>query len=127
MDPIGQLPSMSFQVGRTSAGPGLARHALAEWLSTMPCPDRVAADAELVVSELATNAVMHADSAPIITASINDGRLRIEVHDDDRQPPRTRTLDGYGGWGLRFVAAVTDRWGWIPTSSGKLVWAELLC
>ena len=118
---------MTFQAGRSPVGPGLARHAFAEWLATMPCPEPVAADAQLVVSELTTNAVMHADSAPTLIASFDAGRLRIEVHDQDRQPPHARTLDGSGGWGLRLVAAAADGWGWIATPSGKLVWAELLC
>jgi anti-sigma regulatory factor (Ser/Thr protein kinase) len=101
---------------------------LREWLATLPCSDVVAQDAQLAVSELTSNAVVHARSAPTIVASFADARLRIEVHDQDRSPPRIRgKAAGDGGWGLRLVAAVADGWGWTPTSTGKHVWAEILC
>jgi anti-sigma regulatory factor (Ser/Thr protein kinase) len=119
---------MRFQAGRSVAAPRLARRALREWLETVPCPDTVAGDAQLVVSELTTNTVVHTTSAPTIEASYDDGRLRIEVHDQDRSPPHIRhQLSTDGGWGLRLVAAVTDGWGWTPTTAGKQVWVEILC
>ena len=119
---------MRFQAGLSAAAPRLARHALRDWLATIPCPDTLVGDAQLVVSELTTNAVVHATSAPTIEASFDDGRLRIEVHDQDRSPPRIRRpVTADGGWGLRLVAAVTDGWGWTPTRAGKRVWVEMLC
>jgi anti-sigma regulatory factor (Ser/Thr protein kinase) len=119
---------MRFQPGRSNAAPRLARHALKEWLATVPCTDTVARDAQLVVSELIANTIVHTHSAPTILASFDDGRLRIEVHDQDRTPPRLRDeCDDTGGWGLRLVDAVTDGWGWNPTRSGKHVWTEILC
>jgi anti-sigma regulatory factor (Ser/Thr protein kinase) len=94
----------------------------------MPCSDRVASDAQLVVSELTTNAVVHANAAPTVIASFDDGRLRIEVHDHDPTPPQLSARpDAEGGWGLLLVAAAADGWGWIATPSGKQVWAEILC
>jgi anti-sigma regulatory factor (Ser/Thr protein kinase) len=119
---------MSFQAGRTMAAPRLARQALSEWLASVACPDEITHDAVLVVSELTTNAVLHAGSAAKIVASFDDGRLRVEVHDQERTPPRIRhQADANGGWGLRLVAAVVDGWGWMPTPAGKQVWAEMLC
>jgi anti-sigma regulatory factor (Ser/Thr protein kinase) len=119
---------MRFQPGRSTAAPGLARHALGDWLSTIPCSDTVVRDAQLVVSELTTNTIVHTHSAPTVVASYDDGWLRIEVHDQDRKPPRTADQpDASGGWGLRLVAAVTDGWGWNQTRSGKHVWTEMLC
>jgi hypothetical protein len=80
------------------------------------------------VSELTTNTIMHTRSAPTIVGSFDEGRLRIEVHDQDRAPPRIRERsDASGGRGLRLVVAVTDGWGWTPTRSGKQVWTEILC
>jgi anti-sigma regulatory factor (Ser/Thr protein kinase) len=119
---------MSFCPGRSRAAPGLARRALAQWLDTVPCPAPIASDAQLVVSELTANAVVHARSAPIVVASFDDGRLRIEVHDQHPAVPHICERPGAsGGWGLRLVAATTDGWGSTPTSTGKHVWAELLC
>ena len=86
----------------------------------MPCPDQVASDAQLVVSELTTNAVMHAQSAPTVIATFDDGRLRIEVHDHDPRPPQLGDRPGAdGGWGLRIVAAAADGWGWTPHTIGQ--------
>ena len=124
----GRVSPMSFYPGRSPAAPGLARRALARWLDTVPCPERIASDAQLVVSELTANAVVHAHSAPTVVASFDDGRLRIEVHDQYRAQPHIRDRPGAnGGWGLRLVAATADGWGSTPTSTGKHVWAELLC
>jgi anti-sigma regulatory factor (Ser/Thr protein kinase) len=119
---------MRFQPGRSATAPRLARHALRDWLATIPCPDNVARDAQLVVSELTTNTIVHTRSAPTIVVSYDEGRLRIEVHDQDRSPPRAgQPADANGGWGLRLVAAVSDGWGWTPTQTGKHVWTEILC
>jgi anti-sigma regulatory factor (Ser/Thr protein kinase) len=119
---------MTLRPGRSAEASSLARHALAEWLTCVPCPKQVASDAQLVVSELTTNAVIHAASAPTVIATFDDGRLRIEVHDHDPTPPQLGDRPGTdGGWGLRIVAAAADGWGWTLTPSGKQVWAELLC
>jgi anti-sigma regulatory factor (Ser/Thr protein kinase) len=119
---------MSFQTCWSAAGPRLARQAMREWLTDVPCPDALAADALLVVSELTTNALIHAGSPATIVALFDDGRLRVEVHDEERAEPYLRDQPGCsGGWGLRVVAAVADGWGSVPTPSGKLVWAEILC
>jgi anti-sigma regulatory factor (Ser/Thr protein kinase) len=122
------VPQARLEPGRSTAAPRLARHALGDWLATIPCSDTVTRDAQLVVSELITNAILHTHSAPTVVASYDDGRLRIEVHDHDRAPPRIGDqADASGGWGLRLVDAVTDGWGWNPTRSGKHVWTEILC
>jgi anti-sigma regulatory factor (Ser/Thr protein kinase) len=127
-DPIRDLASMRFQPGRSASAPRLAREALGEWLARIPCSDTVTRDAQLVVSELTTNTIVHTRSAPTVVVSFDDGRLRIEVHDQDRAPPRIGDQsDPDGGWGLRLVDAVTDGWGWNPTKSGKHVWIEMLC
>jgi anti-sigma regulatory factor (Ser/Thr protein kinase) len=119
---------MRFQPGRSNAAPRLARQALGDWLATIPCSDIVVRDAQLVVSELTTNTIVHTRSTPTIVASFDEGRLRIEVHDQDRAPPRPCVeSDASGGWGLHLVAAATDGWGWNPTRSGKEVWTEILC
>jgi anti-sigma regulatory factor (Ser/Thr protein kinase) len=123
-----EVVSMRFQPGRSTAAPRLARDALRDWLATIPCSDTFALDAQLVVSELTTNTIVHTRSAPTVVATFDEGRLRIEVHDEDRAPPRTCDQpDPCGGWGLRLVAAVTDGWGWSLTRSGKHVWTEMLC
>ena len=112
-----------------SAGaPREARHAVGDWLVNVACPDQILEDALLVVSELVTNAVVHARSDPIVVVMFDDGRLRIEVHDEDRAPPIVASSAGPGGgFGMRLVAALSDAWGWAHTDSGKRVWVETLC
>jgi hypothetical protein len=89
---------MRFQPGRPTAARRLARHALGEWLRSIPCSDTVVRDAELV-SELITNTIVHTRSAPTIAAPFDEGRLHIEVHDQDghRHAPATSSPPAVGG------------------------------
>jgi PAS domain S-box-containing protein len=84
--------------------------------------------AGLVVTELATNAVLHG-SAPfrLVVSSQAEGGARIEVHDSSRAVPvRPRPGgDGMTGRGLALVDAVAADWGVMATEEGKYVWAEL--
>ncbi|MER6093532.1 SpoIIE family protein phosphatase [Streptomyces bluensis] len=80
---------------------------------------------ELVVSELVTNAIRHAE-APIRLRLIQDQCLICEVSDGSNSAPhprRARTFDE-GGRGLMLVGQVADRWGTRQTPTGKIVWAE---
>ena len=106
-----------------AGAPREARHALRDWLTTVSCPEQLRDDILLVVSELVTNAVVHARSDPIVVAMFDDGRLRIEVHDQaSGSPPIVTSSAGPdGGFGIRLVAALSDAWGWTPTESGKRV------
>ncbi|MGW0579097.1 SpoIIE family protein phosphatase [Streptomyces sp. NPDC002920] len=87
--------------------------------------DEVAFVTELVVSELVTNAIRHAEP-PIQLRLIHDRGLICEVSDGGNTAPhmrRARTYDE-GGRGLLLVAQLTRRWGTRPTSTGKTIWAE---
>ena len=58
-------------------------------------------------------------------AEVADGRLRLEVHDEWSVLPASRdAARSAGGYGLQFVAALTDDWGWSTTRTGKCVWIE---
>jgi serine/threonine-protein kinase RsbW len=109
--------------------PGLARQAtreaLAAWRMT-----HLEETAVLVVSELVTNVVLHAEPFPafmMLRLETADGCLRIAVHDADPNWPRPRVpgrLDE-SGFGFLLVDALADRWGVRESSPGKAVWAEL--
>jgi anti-sigma regulatory factor (Ser/Thr protein kinase) len=101
-----------------------ARHLLTQQLEQWDC-GRIE-DAVLVFSELATNAVKHAGGATNIVVAVGDETLRIEVSDDTHIEPTVRH-DAPGGFGLRIVAELGDRWGWSQTRRGKVVWCELPC
>ncbi|MFE7853045.1 SpoIIE family protein phosphatase [Streptomyces sp. NPDC057403] len=80
---------------------------------------------ELVVSELVTNAIRHAQG-PIRLRLIRERALVCEVCDGGATAPHLRhprTTDE-GGRGLLLVSQFTDRWGTRFVPEGKVIWAE---
>jgi GAF domain-containing protein len=103
-----------------------ARRWAADSLEGTPYAELVP-DAELVVSELVTNALLHGSSPVTVRVEVN-GVVRIEVSDASRVAPVrgfART-DAMTGRGLSLVAALARDWGVTPTASGKVVWCELV-
>ncbi|MFD9507250.1 SpoIIE family protein phosphatase [Streptomyces mirabilis] len=83
--------------------------------------------AELVVSELVTNAIRYGEP-PIRLRLIHDAETLIcEVSDSSHTAPHLRRAKIYdeGGRGLLLVAQLTQRWGSRHTADGKTIWAEL--
>ncbi|MEU6755645.1 SpoIIE family protein phosphatase [Streptomyces sp. NPDC046685] len=88
--------------------------------------EEMAFTAELVVSELVTNAYRYGGGAPLTLRFIRDRSLICEVSDHSSTAPhlrRARTTDE-GGRGLFLVAQLTERWGTRYTRDGKTVWTE---
>ena len=93
-------------------------------------PGSVVSDAELLTSEVVSNAVKHAvldPSQEIVLRVVRDEHVRVEVTDpappfeaDLRQPS-----SGTSGWGLFLVEAIATSWGVEPEGAGKKVWFEL--
>lgn len=88
--------------------------------------------AELLTSELVTNALQHTAGGAVLTATLSEGcpRLRVEVHDSLARRPRFRTTETGGdyatsGRGLMLVQALADAWGVRAGDGGKVVWFEL--
>ncbi len=90
--------------------------------------------AELLASELVTNAIRHTDRDAMFTARLyrdpsQDGgaRLRVEVEDESDLWPTRRTPgeQASSGRGLMLVEALADGWGVEPRGSGKRMWFEL--
>lgn len=83
--------------------------------------------AELLVSELVTNALVHAESRLKLTLTAAHGVLRCEVSDTDGRPPRVRraTEISESGRGMFLVEALAGRWGCHQDGPGKTVWFEL--
>ncbi|MEU4209343.1 ATP-binding protein [Streptomyces sp. NPDC026206] len=124
------------------------RSELRELLAQWGAPGRAEA-AELLLSELVTNALVHTDGGAVVTARLGGGsaasvkgRLHVEVrdllsrHPTLRPPPAgTRHGDGPGaagpeaaatsGRGLLLVHALADVWGVRAHGVGKAVWFEL--
>ncbi|MFJ9847645.1 ATP-binding protein [Kitasatospora sp. NPDC101155] len=89
----------------------------------------VSEDVLLMVSELVTNACLHAPGGPReLRLNWNGARLRVEVADACPVPPRLRpSVDPGrpGGHGLRVVDRLSRAWGSVPEDGGKLVWLEV--
>jgi hypothetical protein len=92
--------------------------------------DWMLGDAILVASELVTNAVLHSgcaeDESIQVRVGVQPQRLLISVRDpgDSGHDARVRLSPAVGGWGLRIVEALTERWG-TDRGKGYRVWAEL--
>jgi signal transduction histidine kinase len=101
------------------------------WLPATGADARAAAeDVLLVVSELVTNACLHAEGPDELTVSLDNKVLRIEVTDRGAgQPaPRTPHRGGRpGGHGMFIVQRLCLDWGVqrTPGLTGKTVWAEV--
>jgi anti-sigma regulatory factor (Ser/Thr protein kinase) len=96
--------------------------ALEEWDA-----DQFADDAVLLLSELVTNAVLHAGTEIEVTIQLDDDVLRVEVRDGDPRLPTVRhySLLSGTGRGLALVAQTARSWDVEPLPSGKRVWFEL--
>ncbi|MFH0521149.1 ATP-binding protein [Streptomyces sp. M41] len=84
--------------------------------------------AELLTSELVTNALVHTDDDAVLTATVGPRGLRVEVRDFVARRPRLRVPDaddGTNGRGLVLVQSLADAWGVRVHGVGKAVWFEL--
>ncbi|MFE2755152.1 ATP-binding protein [Actinosynnema sp. NPDC059335] len=104
-----------------------ARQVLGEAGASWGLSEDTIDDANLVVTELVSNAVDHASGPVGLTLSRTETGLRIEVADQSATPPQPRPVqvDSARGRGLIIVAALSRAWGSDPTPDGKVVWAEL--
>ncbi|MFG2770939.1 SpoIIE family protein phosphatase [Streptomyces sp. NPDC048350] len=101
------------------------RNAGAEQLASWGL-DGIAFTAELILSELITNAIRYG-AEPIRVRLLRDRRLICEIFDGSSTAPHLRyaaTTDE-GGRGLFLVAQFAERWGTRYTERGKVIWAEL--
>lgn len=103
------------------------RRALRELLRQWGRPGR-SEIAELLTSELVTNALIHTDHDAVLTATVGPTGLRVEVRDFVARRPRLRVPnadDGTHGRGLVLVQSLADAWGVRAHGVGKAVWFEL--
>ncbi len=117
-----ELPPTPAAVGVARV---LVRCLCAEWGA-----DDVSDVAQLLTSELVTNAVVHAQAAPAVTVRLLADRVHVEVSDStDSEPDAVRpgVLDeiSIGGRGLAMVEALSMSWGSVPMAGGKVVWFDV--
>ena len=130
VDLLGELgrlrPAAAVQLGPHVGEVAAARRFLTERCERWGCEDLVD-DGTLVLTELVTNALMHAGSGCRVAASFHGGVLRLEVTDrgggvPDVQAPGRLSEHGRG---LLLVSILSAAWGVDTTPGGKTVWAEL--
>jgi anti-sigma regulatory factor (Ser/Thr protein kinase) len=107
-----------------------ARHALDRLANLLPAEKLE--DVRLVVSELVTNSILHAELSPdeqiSLTVTVTAGSVRGRVCDPGAgfevpSEPCPRP-DMSGGWGLPIVETISDRWG-IERNRHACVWFEI--
>jgi CheY-like chemotaxis protein len=117
----------TLELGPDVSDVGLARRFLIAHCERWGCED-VLEGGQLVVSELVTNALLHAGSRCELGIAFRSGSLRIEIRDRGSGGPEVRAADSESehGRGLLLVSAMTSAWGTEPLEpGGKVVWAEL--
>jgi anti-sigma regulatory factor (Ser/Thr protein kinase) len=88
----------------------------------------VADDAALLVTELVSNAVVHACSEVEVSVLLRPGNVRVEVTDFSARgavKAKRAPEDAEEGRGLTIVGTLASRWGVNTVPDGKTVWFEL--
>lgn len=106
--------------GEVSAVRRFVRQVAADWGVNV-------GDLELVVGELAANAVLHARSPYEVCLRRESDRVVVEVADHNARLPAATTVPArsLSGRGLTIVAELSRSWGIRPEPEGKVIWAEL--
>jgi anti-anti-sigma factor len=120
------VPLLRERIEPDRNAPGVARFAVADFCQRLGIRQHDAA--QLVASELVTNAVVHAGTAIDLTLRFVEPVLHIAVRDRAGGVPRMRGIvdeSSESGRGLLLVDALAERWGSFVPHSGKIVWARV--
>lgn len=124
------IPSCESCFPAVTASIAAARHWARDCVEGFGGPlrqHRMTETAELLVSEMITNAIRHGAGPPLIRITWNGRLLRIAVSDYSDRWPRMRVTKNTepGGFGMQLLERLAHRWGVAPRHPGKTVWAEL--
>ncbi len=120
--------SAGVELGPDTRDVAAARRFVVQRCHEWGCGD-VVEDAELVVSELVTNALLHGDTRCELRAALSEAALRLQVidHGTGTPDPQSASDTDEHGRGLILVSALCAAWGVeVLPDGGKIVWAELL-
>jgi serine phosphatase RsbU (regulator of sigma subunit)/anti-sigma regulatory factor (Ser/Thr protein kinase) len=126
-DPRTRPPTVRLDIGSDVREARRARSVALDTLRAWHEPETLADVAELVVSELVTNALRYGAGQVTLQLSRHDDGVVVEVYDEGVGTPRRRraAADEEGGRGLLLVASVADAWGVRTRGGGKVVWCRL--
>ena len=90
--------------------------------------DDLTETAELLISEVVTNALVHAGTPIDVAFSVTAGGLRVDVGDGSPHLPLRRSYGATAGTGrgLMLLEKMVDDWGVVPSRHGKTVWFSLV-
>lgn len=124
--------SRTIRVAWRAASVAQVRRTLVEDLETRDVPVDVVDEAEIVVSELVSNAIRHArplaDGNLRVHWKVKAGVVEVEVTDggsDSTPRPAPRTVWAASGRGLRIVRSLAHEWGVSEDRNGTTVWASV--
>ena len=108
--------------------PAARRFVLEQTAQAVALPEEVTVDLALLVSEVVTNAVIHARTPFLVEVLVTDRLIRVAIEDEAPDLPRPRevTAEATTGRGLLILDRLADRWGATPVGGGKRVWFERL-
>jgi GAF domain-containing protein/anti-sigma regulatory factor (Ser/Thr protein kinase) len=124
VDRLAQSDHVAWTLPRDRAAVGDCRARAREQLEAWHLDDHVFAT-EVVVSELVTNVLTHADGSPQVRL-IRGEQLTVEVSDDSTTSPHLRhpRAQDESGRGLLIAATLASRWGTRYGEEGKTIWVE---
>jgi anti-sigma regulatory factor (Ser/Thr protein kinase) len=123
-----QTPSAQLALPTGQFAPALARRFLVETVCEVHL-SRVVDEAELLVSELVTNGILHGIPPVTLRLTCEPGPvLRVEVSDISRLRPRLRHPDAQEvhGRGMELVDLLSHDWGVSARGEGKVIWFTLV-
>lgn len=106
---------------------GEARRYMAGLLRQAGCDAEISDTALLLVSELVTNAIVHARTWCQVTFDVKARSVSAAVADGSPSPvvPSQPDTADTSGRGLCLLERLADEWGWRPSGAGKMVWFEV--
>lgn len=123
---MGTSPAVDVVLPALPSSAGTARRLLREALGPLARADSLDS-AQLAVSEVVTNALVHAGTPVRLRILVTPHSIRVEVGDGSPRLPvnREHAPISATGRGLHLVSEVADSWGVYRDDGGKVVWFEL--
>jgi anti-sigma regulatory factor (Ser/Thr protein kinase) len=118
-------PALIYHLPGDTRSPAAARSLVRDALATFSADTSELA--QLLVSELVTNAVLHARTPVVLQVRIDGDRVKVAVNDGSGTCPKpgATSAGATGGRGLQLVNSLAGSWGWQQTLGGKCIWFEL--
>ena len=125
--------NLELSLAPTPTAPARARAAVADWLVQHYRNSGLFEVAQLLISELVTNAIRHASTSPEqllhVRGWADDATVRLEVRDGGTEGTVGRRAreseEDPGGFGLELVARLASDWGVERDRHGTTVWLDL--